>query len=824
MQFIHAKDCIMQKVKILTIVILAALFLPQAHTAQNNLFEVDMGSSPELSSITFSFDSSVKYSIDTDYEKKIIKIFVPGSGFNPALDYKNFRDARVKSIGFRREGAAHLVAEILFSDIKTSIYHSLSKDGRNILLRLKSRKELMAVKTDMGTEKAEMEKRKRNREIIKKLEAIASVSGRKLYKEAMEDFQKSLFKDAIKKLETFIKKYPKSVHIEKAYFTMAEAMYRVSKKDGFYTGPAIEAFRLVMAQFPDSDQIPKGRLRIANLYSDQELYIEALVTYEGLVESHPKSKFALRALLGKAEVHLRRKEFNQAFNEFERILLLFPAAKEVRTARFKIAEAYFLMKEYETALMMFEDSDKRWPTYVRSHADSLKFFADSYFFLEKYGKALERYRELANLFPDADEGKAAVNSIGDVYVEQKRHKDALTVWGIQARNKPDDDFGLESRLRLAALGHGADKVIDERKAVIWTYADYFHPEETYDYIIENYMGTNHARKALYQKAKLLFQQKRYIESVSVMKDLFINYEPTRTWEPAVSLVRDNLFELVRKYHDQDGFLTVLSTYYENFDPFFANIKDPSILIKIADAYHELGLYPRTLKKLEMTQRYDKLNRHSDRIRFMRGRTYAAQKEYEKASEILLPFMDEFRSAKIPAEAVHLLGDMQFATGDNKKATMTFLKAIALDRKHRRISESAYLLGVIYKRDGKYEKAVRYFRMAMDTYQKSRPGAPDEYHVRESFYQMIEARYLAGKYEAAIEMADLAAKKYPDNPQNNWAKYIKVDSQAKISRDEKAVETLTALIQEDPTSIYAKVASATVDNINWKSKHKDLFID
>ncbi len=168
--------------------------------------------------------------------------------------------------------------------------------------------------------------------------------------------------------------------------------------------------------------------------------------------------------------------------------------------------------------------------------------------------------------------------------------------------------------------------------------------------------------------------------------------------------------------------------------------------------------------------------------------------------------------------------MQYATGDNKKATMTFLKAIALDRKHRRVSESAYLLGVIYKRDGKYGKAVRYFRMAMDTYRKSRPGAPDEYHVQESIYQMVEARYLAGKYQAAIETADLAAKRYPESPQNNWAKYIKVDSQAKMSRDEKAVETLTALAQEDPSSIYAKVAAATVDNINWKAKHKELFID
>ncbi|MEE8484632.1 MAG: tetratricopeptide repeat protein, partial [Nitrospinota bacterium] len=675
----------MQKVKILTIVILAALFLPQAQTAQNNLFEVNMGSGPELSSITFSFDASVKYSVDTDYDKKIIKIFVPGSGFNPALEYKNFRDARVKGIVFSREGAAHLVAEISFSDIKTSIYHSLSKDGRNILLRLRSRKELMAVKTDIGKERAEIKKRKRDREIIKKLEAQASISGRKLYREAMEDFQKSLFVDAHKKLETFITKYPKSVYIEKAYFAKAEAMYRVSKKDGFYTGPAIEAFRLAMAQFPDSDRIPRGRLRIADLYLDQELYIEALVTYEGLVESHPKSKFALRALLGKAGVHLRRKEFNQAFNEFERILLLFPAAKEVRTARFKIAEAYFLKKDYETALMMFEDSDKRWPTYVRSHADSLKFFADSYFFMEKYDEALKRYSELANLFPDADEGKAAVNNIGDIYVELRRKKDALKVWGIQARSKPDDDFGLESRLRLAALGHEPVKIIDERKAVIWTYRDYFHPEETYNYIIENYMGTKHARNALYQKAKLLFQRKRYIESVFVIKDLFINYEPTRTWEPAVSLVRDNLFELVRKYHDQDGFLTVLSTYYENFDPFFANIKNPGILVKIADAYHELGLYPRALKKLATAQRHDKLNRYGDKIRFMKGRAYAAQKEYEKAREILLPFMDEFRSAKIPAEAIHLLGDMQYATGDNKKATMTFLKAIALDRKHRRVS-------------------------------------------------------------------------------------------------------------------------------------------
>jgi len=474
-----------------------------------------------------------------------------------------------------------------------------------------------------------------------------------------------------------------------------------------------------------------------------------------------------------------------------------------------------------TALKIFEDSNKKWPSYVTANADALAAFADTHFNLGNYDRSLELFVELVNLFPESDEGKNAVNMIGDIYMIKKMPLAAIKVYGAQAGEKPNDPFGLASRLRLAALGHSSEKLIDERKAVIFSYPDYFHPMKTYDDIIAKHPDTLHARDAMYQKAWLYNRRRQYIESVITLKDMMFMFPATKVLEPVHKLVQDNLFKMIRHQYGQKGYFAVINTYFENFDPFLVDVSEPDILLDVGEAYYEMGLYDRSLAKFIQAEQLDMAGRFRDRIRYYKGRAHASKGEYEKAIEMLAPFGDMLEGSELSPDALHLLGDIYNATGDAGNAVKTYMTAVSIEPEHERVSLTAYRTGLLFKSMGRHAQAATWFKMAITGY---RPlvEQPDPYHVRESYYQLMEAYYRGGMYEQAIDFANHAVKRYPDSPHNRWALYIISDSEAMLSRDEEAVEMLKALAKDDGASIYGRVARASLDMTDWKLKHGELF--
>lgn len=811
----------MKKIVLPVLILIFALFLQRGHTATNKMENVSLEQRPDYTAITFSFSYPVKYRIVPALDRKTIKIVLPDSEYNPSLDYRNFAGKRVKNMKFFSKNRTDTIAEILLNNVSTSIYHARTRDGLRLVLRLKSREKLMAITTDVEKERQSSAKKTRDEELIKETQAIFDASGRKLYATALERFQKKYFRKSANLLSKFLKEYPDSIYREKAYFTLAEALYRASKKDKRIIPKAIEAFRIAIALFPESDQMPKARIRMGDLNLDQDLKLESIASYDSLVESYPKSKYVVAALLGKANVYLKRKEFNRAYNEFEKILLLYPTAKEVREARFKIAEAFYARQKYETALITFDDSDKKWPAFVRSNPDTLNIYADTNFRLGKYERALELYMTLINLFPGSAVGMDSVNRIGDIYLISGDAKAALNIYGAQARQKPEDTAGIESRLRIAALAHSPVKIADERENIIWTFPDYFHPLETYDAIIKNHPDTTQARDAMYQKGVLLNQQKRYIESIHALREMTRQYPQTSELEPVTALIKDSLFKMVNEHYSQKGFYSVLATYYENFDPFFANTKDPEIVAKVGDAYFEMGLQGKALDRFRRAAVLDKSGRFKKRLRYAMGRSMAAEKKYDEAIETLAPFMDIMDSSIYAADAMHLLGDIHYDRKDADSAIKAYMRGMAIDPDNPRTSQSAYYMGALFKKKEKYRQAIKYFNKAINSF-KRKGSSADPYHVRESYYQLVESCYMSGLYEDAINYAVHVLKRYPNDKQNSWATYIKSSSEARISDDEKAVESLKKLAEKEPDSIYGKVASAWVENNSWKLEHKKLF--
>ncbi|MDH5541867.1 MAG: tetratricopeptide repeat protein [Nitrospinota bacterium] len=812
----------MRKFIAVKVSVLMLVFAGISEASFTKINKIALVEGEQFSSVVISFDEpAMEYSIDPNLEDKVITIVTPQSGIGAQLDADKLADKRVEKITVMLTDNAETITNIYLKDFKTSVYHSLSTDKKDLTIRLKNRAGLLAVdKNSKGKEKR-AELKKKEKELLAKVEDIQKFGGKDLYTEGMMAFQKNKFDDAEIKLTEFIRQYPDSKYQEKAMFMLAETVYRIAKKKNERIPEAINAFRLVAASFPSSMAANRAKMRIANLYIDQGLDVEALAIYKSIIESEPEGKFTVSALTGRANIYLKNGDYALAYNELEKILLLYPEAKEVREARFKIAEAFYFKKRYKTALKMFEDSNLKWPSFVMSNPDTLFRFADTYYQLNKFDEAMDLYVKLINLFPNGDEGRASVNRLADIYVSKNQPMEAMRILGIQARKIPELPHGLDSRLRLAALGHAPKKLIEPKDALIYDYPDYFEPYNTYNHIIKKHPNTPQSRNALFQKAKLLNQEKRYIESILALKKMMVDFPDSQMEEPVVKLVKNDLYELIHGLHEQEGFYTILATYYDNFDPFLTDIKDANVMVKVADAYSEMGLNDKALARFEEAERLDRQGFLKERIRLGKGTTLALLKRYDEAEETLLPFADLLDSSIHAPEAVHTLGDIYLIQKKNSEAMTTYVRAISLDQDFERVSKTAYYLGLMHKARHEYKNAITYFEMAVDKQEKM-PGQADQWFVVESRYQLIESAYLSRDFDAVQKYSTAVLNLYPDDKQNSWVRYVRSDSQLKLSQDENATAELQDLVKGEPLSVYGRVASATLENIEWKLKHKELF--
>ncbi|MBI5638278.1 MAG: tetratricopeptide repeat protein [Nitrospinae bacterium] len=502
-------------------------------------------------------------------------------------------------------------------------------------------------------------------------------------------------------------------------------------------------------------------------------------------------------------------------------MLLYPATQEVRDAKFQIAEAYYLRGQYEQALKVFEGADKRWPSFIKQNPQTFYRYADTNYRLEKRDKARGLFAELANLYPANAHGLNAVNKLADIYLADGKTAVAVKLLNIQARAWPDQPAGVESRLRLAALGQAEHKVITPAEATLTPYPDYFDPLAAYNDVIKKHPDWDYAQEAMFQKAKLYHRNKRHIESIVTLQGFMRTYPALAATPPVVDLVKENLFEMVNNFHRQDGNFAVLYTYYGNFDPFFADVKDTEILMNVADAYYGMGLYGRSYEKYRRAEELLKGER-LPRIAFGKGRALAAIDDGAGAAAELAPFMNGYAKSAYAPYALQILGDIYAQREDRPRAIAAYRAGLDVSAgKGLLASYTAYRAGIASKQEKNFSGAIKYFKAAIERYQPYLDRV-DGFYQKDSHFQMMEAAYRGGLYRDAIDYSEEAVAKYPDAKMGGWVRFVKSDSEAKLSEDEKALDGLREIVKDEPSSVFGKVADATLNNAGWKTKNRNLF--
>lgn len=647
-------------------------------------------------------------------------------------------------------------------------------------------------------------------------------AGRAQFTVFMQKYRLEQYDEAVRLADEFLAQYPQSLYRERTMYLRAEALYILSKKDQAYLQQALAAFNQAIAAFPDSSRAQQAMMHKASLYGDVGFNIEALTEYGGLLRLAPQGKFNVAAMFARAQIYIAQQKFQLAYNELEKILLLYPNRREVRDVKYLIAESYFDRGQYEVAAAIFNEAIKQWPTFPKTHPATFLKIAETNFKLGNKRKAMEDWFSIVNLFPTALEGRKAMLRIGEVYGESNQQKAAAATFERLIRQYPKNNEAILARLRLASLGVENPELVKD--SVIFDYQAFADPLATFEEVIRKYPGKEYAQEALKRKGRALAIQKRYVASIMAFKELLREYPAERMSGEVFDAVRQNFLKMIDTFYAQEGFFTVLLTYYNNFDPFLRGIEDPRVLVMIADSYQAMTLHDRAIEYYRLTSRFDEQNSLLERTAFSIAQATLSNNDYAGAERLLRRFLRQFPNAPQTGDARHLLGDTLDRLERPAEAATEWRIAVERDPRNPRAPLSAYYLGLAYKEARQYALAFDAFNRAIDSWSPSvLTGAEPAYFI-DSHYQLAETAYLDGDYPGAIRLAGQAAARYPENARNPWMEYIVSSSYERVNKDEQALASLKDISERYAQTTIGKVAAAKLSHSEWKRKNQAIIYD
>jgi outer membrane protein assembly factor BamD len=192
---------------------------------------------------------------------------------------------------------------------------------------------------------------------------------------------------------------------------------------------ALDKFKSLKNKFPYSHLATQAKLRIADVYFDEESFVEAAGAYESFRDMHPKHEKADYVMFRIGESYFNQLPggvdrdlgpASKAIDAFRELLSLYPQSSFVGDAKKHLEEAteklsgkeryvadfYFAREMFDSAAMRYEKITSRYPG---TQADQWAYaqWAQSLIKQDKKDEAKHVYRVYISRYPTGQYAKAA---------------------------------------------------------------------------------------------------------------------------------------------------------------------------------------------------------------------------------------------------------------------------------------------------------------------------------------------------------------------------------------------------------------------------------
>lgn len=276
------------------------------------------------------------------------------------------------------------------------------------------------------------------------IDALAWQEGRSAYK-------KNAWVEAQRFFGKIVKDHPESSLVPSAKAFLVELSLR-DESSGHNRPEAIQEYKKLLRDHPQSANARRAEWRIADLYFEQGWYQEAQAFYERAMAHSLHLPFdGNRALLGLGHTFMAVGKWRDAEHAFTNVRKRSENEQLLQSATLGLAHALFRQKRFSDAQAFYDLGYRRWPELLRGDPIALQRYAVTEVELHHDASARELMLLFYNLYPRHEYAPRALLHVAENLRSGDQRPRAEFIYALIPLLYPQSKLDSTVRLRLATL-------------------------------------------------------------------------------------------------------------------------------------------------------------------------------------------------------------------------------------------------------------------------------------------------------------------------------------------------------------------------------------
>ncbi|MDH5640213.1 MAG: tetratricopeptide repeat protein, partial [Nitrospira sp.] len=544
------------------------------------------------------------------------------------------------------------------------------------------------------------------------------------WQEGQAAYKKAAWGEAKRLFEKLSRDYPKSAYIPGALAFLAEIALRddASVRD---RASAIQIYKTVVRDYPDSPNGRRAQWRIADLYLERGWLPEAQASYErSMGQSRQYPDDHNRAMLGLGYTFMAMQKWRDAEHTFMTLRKRSEQSLLSRYAAVGLAHAMYRQGRMMEAHAFYELSYRGWPVLFRRDPQAIYRYAMTQMAIHRDASAQEVLLLLYNLYPRDEHAPDALLQVAEHMAMTSQLSQAQFFYALIPSLYPNSTHSAMATMRMAVLRVEHMAQTDVNRVDV-TVRAMMHNVSMPDLTGEAYRTLLQGIVAQLSNSPMgneaLVHLGKYYERTSETEQAMQAYKEAvqravhadNPWAVQASgrfstLLTPVIDEAVKSHDD----LAVVSLFHR-YGPSAERVYAQSpLMLDIAEAHRRLGF------ALEAGRLYQHLTRVKD-VSVLEtalvglGKSYLDQQDPHAARKVLERYRFQFQDGRYESEVLHLLVGAMRRQEDLQGMLRLCRQWLIHHPKHRDRSYMYLQLAETLRRLEKFEESVAAYEAAFN---------------------------------------------------------------------------------------------------------------
>jgi len=533
---------------------------------------------------------------------------------------------------------------------------------------------------------------------------------------------------------------------------------------------------LSRAEEPTGNEIEE--FDFANGLFSRGMYDMAVDGYNEFLARYPGSRYAEAARYRIAECYFLEKDYGKALTEFGRFLSAYPSSEMAVKARLRTGQIYYASGDLEksAAVMSAVTADKKVAEEDRETA--AYYLAGISLKRGDYDRARAAFERFLAGYGEGTYAPFVRMNLGDIYMEEKKYPAAARAYLAAGELSPDSGISMEAALRAGGAFYLAG---DPVKAA-----------EQYRRVLDNAAGGAAFDSAAVGLITAYYDTGDHAAVIKASGDLLPGIKNDGTREQI-------LFMQGNSYLSGDRFEEAESVYNEVVSLYPDTVLGRKSRLNKCWALYKSGDHTGCLK--EVGSYLEEVPGPKDEALYVKAKVLTELERIEKALEIYGELVRGHRDSAFYGEALYDTGWLYDRAGDIQSAVKSH-KMFA-----ERYPDDTRSPGTLLKA-AQSELGLGRYADAESSYLKFLAAYDDDPRRENALYQLGRAYFEQGKYDKVVQAYDEFLKEFPASEAARHVFYWRGNAYQKKQSWDKAIEDYRrASAGEDELATKAAEAAA-----------------